>query len=1053
MIQGQTEKSNFPIILLIFDILRNILLQIIVFAGTILAFHQAAFTQDNFLFERINIEDGLSNNSINGILQTIDGFLWIATKDGLNRFDGHEFKVFKNSSTDSTSLPENYVMSLLESHSGILYVGTWGGGLCKYDPINECFIQIRQKGYNDNFIQCLFEDHLHNIWFGTTEGGLFVLNPSNGAIANYSKNNTINHIPSNNITSISEDNSCQIWFGTWDAGLIHFNPEKGGFQQLLHDPKNKNTISNNGVWNISNESGNGMILSTFSGIDQINPKTHAIIHNPGFNDTLTSLGPIAIRQTIRDKKGRLWIGSYDYYGLFLIASDESGVVENYRFTNEDYNNQSISIDRIRWIYEDKKSNIWIGTENGLNKLPVRQQFRQFRHLPVRTNSLGGKVVSSILQTKERMLWVGYGGDGFDRIDLQTDLIKHFTFEPTKKNTLSDNDVTYIYESKDGYLWICTMYGGLNQFDPVSEKFIHYSSSPVNSESISLNWVNQVMETSKGVFLVGTNSGLDVLNRGTGKFSRFLPALKEGQKSLPPTISVNALLEDSHQNIWIGTWLDGVYYYNYSERTLTHYLQNKNDPNSISSNKITCIYEDINQDVWFGTHSGGLNKFDSKTGGFKSYTTENGLPNDVVFGIQEDSKANLWISTMKGLVKFNPSEGLIRVYDHYDGLVNNQFNWRACCQNNDGLMYFGGIDGFVSFHPDSIKIDTVAPQVAITSFNIFYRKTALYKSFPASKIIELNHSQNFFSIGFTALDMAPNQKHSYAYKLEGIDPDWVYCGTRTSSFYTDLRHGSFNFQIKASNSDNVWSKPVSLSITILPAWWNTLFIKILGLLTIFGIGILVTRIRFWHLLDIERIRLNIASDLHDEMGSNLSSISVDSQQLMRTKGIDNKSYELASDIYKTTNETIDSIRDIIWFINPKNDGGENTIFKMKEKAASLLVGINWSFEVSDDFQFGIIKLETRRNIFLIYKEALTNIARHSKATSCSIELYKQQNRMCLKICDNGKGFDLTETPKHDGLENIYYRAKKIHAQLDLSSEKDRGTCLILQFSIKDKLTFE
>jgi len=151
-------------------------------------------------------------------------------------------------------------------------------------------------------------------------------------------------------------------------------------------------------------------------------------------------------------------------------------------------------------------------------------------------------------------------------------------------------------------------------------------------------------------------------------------------------------------------------------------------------------------------------------------------------------------------------------------------------------------------------------------------------------------------------MAPNQKHSYAYKLEGIDPDWVYCGTRTSSFYTDLRHGSFNFQIKASNSDNVWSKPVSLSITILPAWWNTLFIKILGLLTIFGIGILVTRIRFWHLLDIERIRLNIASDLHDEMGSNLSSISVDSQQLMRTKGIDNKSYELASDIYKTTNET-------------------------------------------------------------------------------------------------------------------------------------------------------
>jgi len=1048
MIQGQKENSNLSIIFLAtLNRFINSSLKIIVAFIIILASHQIAFTQDTYLFERITIENGLSNNSINSILQTSDGFLWIATKDGLNRFDGHEFKVFKNSSGNSTSLPENYVMSLLESQNGILYVGTWGGGLCKYDPINEKFIQIRPKGFKDNFIQCLFEDHNKNIWFGTTEGGLFILKPGSGQIKNFSRNkNSENNFPSNNITCISEDNSNQIWFGTWDAGLIHFNPEKGNFQQLLHDPKNKNTISSNGVWNISKDLNNCLLLSTFSGVDKLNPKTNEIIHNPGFNETLTNLGPIAIRQTMKDKKGRIWIGSYDYYGLFLITSDENGVVQNYRFTNEDYNNHSISIDRIRWLYEDKKSNIWIGTENGLNKLPVSQQFRQFRHLPVRENNLGGKVVSSILQTKGKVLWVGYGGAGFDKIDLQTDHITHFTVDRSKSNTLSDNDVTYIYESKDGKLWICTMYGGLNQFDPVSEKFIVYSSNPADSESISLNWVNQVIETSKGVFLVGTNSGLDVLNRETGKFSRFLPKIKEGQKNLPSTIPVNALFEDSRENIWIGTWLDGVYYYNSSEKTLTQYLHNKDNPNSISSNKITSIYEDPNRDVWFGTHSGGLNKFDFKTHNFTSYTTKDGLPNDVVFGVLEDSKSNLWISTMKGLAKFNPKKGLIRVYDHYDGLVNNQFNWRASYKSKDGLMYFGGIDGFESFHPDSIKIDTIPPQVAITSFNVFYRKSALYQSLPASKKIVLNHSQNFFSIEFTALDMAPDQKHNYAYRLEGIDPDWVYCGTRRSAFYTDLRHGSFRFQIKASNSDDVWSQPVSLSVSILPAWWNTLGMRILGLLTIFGIGILVTRIRFWHLLDIERIRLNIASDLHDEMGSNLSSISVDSQQLMRTKEMDNKSYELASDIYKTTNETIDSIRDIIWFINPKNDGGENTIFKMKEKASVLLAGIEWFFEVSDDFHLGSIKLETRRNIFLIYKEALTNIVRHSKATSCSIKLYKQQNKMCLRICDNGKGFDLTETPRHDGLENIYYRAKKIHAQLDLSSEKDQGTCLILQFSI-------
>ncbi len=402
--------------------------------------------------------------------------------------------------------------------------------------------------------------------------------------------------------------------------------------------------------------------------------------------------------------------------------------------------------------------------------------------------------------------------------------------------------------------------------------------------------------------------------------------------------------------------------------------------------------------------------------------------------------------MNGLVRFNPSTGIIRVYDRLDGLVHNQFNWRASFTNQEGYMFFGGINGFVAFHPDSVKIDTSPPLVAITSFNVFNRKTALNQSLPANREVELKHDQNFFSIGFTALDMAPNEKHKYAYMLEGIDPDWVYSGTRTTAFYTDLRHGTFRFLFRACNADDVWSEPAPLSITILPAWWNKWWMKLFGLLAIFGVGILVTRIRFWHLLEIERIRLSIASDLHDEMGSNLSSISVDSQQLMRNKRIDNEGYELASDIYKTTNETIDSIRDIIWFINPKNDGGENTLFKMKEKAATLLAGRKWTFNVSDDLRLDTIKLEVRRNIFLIYKEILTNVVRHSNAVKCDISLKRQMNKLILSISDDGQGFSTSGEKKHGGLENIYYRAKKIHARIDLTSEKGKGTRMILELPV-------
>ncbi len=1008
---------------------------------------EPARSQENFLFERINMEDGLSNNSINCILQTRDGFLWVATKDGLNRYDGQGFKVYKYRFADPKSLPENYVMSLFESSSGTLWVGTWGAGLCRYDAATGQFFPYRLAGSSDNYIQCLFEDHDKNIWFGTTEGGLFKLRLPSGEITNFSSVPGLDNFPSNNITSIAEDSSNQLWIGTWDSGLVKFDPASGNFARFTHNPTNDETIASNGVWNVMIDSDEKILLSTFSGIDCLNPKNGRVIHNPEIPQNFRGPLSTAIRQTVRDRKGRLWIGTYDYNGLFLSVIDGAGQQKFFRFINEDDNQQSISIDRIRWIFEDLKGNIWIGTENGLNKLPVHQPFKQYRYLPRRPESLGGRVVCSILEDQDNCLWVGYGGGGFDKIDPNRNQITNFKHELASRNSLSDNDVNFIYQSSDRKIWVCTTNGGLNQFDPVSGSFKIFKTDEGNPNSIPSNWVQQVLETSGNIFLVATNSGLEVYDSDSETFSPFIPEIHNGGIILPAAVSVNALFEDSRGNIWIGTWLDGIYCYTPQSKMLIHYLHLKNDPNSIGSNKITTIFEDSRGSIWFGTHSGGLNRFSIETGKFKQYNTENGFPNDVVFGILEDSKAYLWISTLNGLVKFHPETGVVRVYDILDGLVDNQFNWRASFKNKEGAMYFGGINGFVFFHPDSIKVDTVPPLVALTTFNIFPRKATAHQKLPVNNEIILRHNQNFFSIEFTALDMAPNQKHKYAYMLEGIDPDWVYSGERTTAFYTDLRHGSFRFLTKASNADDVWSNPASLSVIILPAWWNTWWIKVLGVLAVFGVGLFVARIRFWYLLELERIRLNIASDLHDEMGSNLSSISVDSQQLMRSRVLDKKSLDLASDIYKTTNETIDSIRDIIWFISPKNDKGENTVFKMKEKASSLLAGLNWSFDAAEDIRLDNINLETRRNLFLIYKESLTNVVRHSEATECSIKLYVQKGKLHMSICDNGKGFDLQGTQKLGGLGNIYHRAKKINAGIDLVSQVGNGTCLNLDLPFK------
>lgn len=1016
-------------------------------ALVLLSLFSSLKAQDNYLFERIFINEGLSNNSINAVLQTRDGFLWIATKDGLNRYDGQNFKVFKKIFADSTSLPENYVMSLLECSNGILWVGTWGGGLQKFDRISESFIPCRLPGSKDGFIQCIYEDRYHNIWFGTTEGGLFRLFPEEGRIETYSGSLAGGEeFPSRNITSITEGPDHSLWVGTWDAGLIQLDISKGTFRQFVHDPGDTCSIADNGVWDIRVEPGHKLLLSTFSGLDRFDLSTGRASHGPGIEKRYADPLSSAIRQTLTDSKGRLWIGTYNYEGLFLVSRDDRGVPVNTRYIREDDNDNSISIDRVRCIYEDMKGNIWIGTENGLNKMSARKSFRQYRNQPLRPNSLGGHVVSSLLKGSDHCLWVGYGGGGFDRIDPVTGRMTHYRHDPSNPNSLSDNDVISLYESAGGYLWIATMHGGLNRFDPVTEEFRHYRADPGDAGAIRSDWVLQVMETSDGLFMVGTNSGLDIYDRNSEIFSRYEPEISEGVPSLPEESSVNVLFEDSRKRIWIGTWLDGAFCYDPQHRKLEQYIPEDRDPYSISSDKISVIFEDRNG-IWIGTHSGGLNRLDIENGRFYHYSTQSGLPNDVVFGIQGNHGTNLWVSTMKGLVRMDIETGSIRVYDELDGLVDNQFNWRASYKDGQGRVYFGGINGFVAFHPDSISVDTVPPLMAITYLNVFNRETNEQESLPCTREIVLEHDQNFFSIDFTALDMSPGQKHQYAYMLEGIDHDWVYSGTRNTAFYTDLRHGSFQFLARASNADHTWSEPVELSITVLPAWWNTTWIRIAGLFAIFGIGILVARLRFWHLLEIERIRLNIASDLHDEMGSNLSSISVDSQQLMQHYMKDRRAYQLSTDIYRTTNETIDSIRDIIWFINPKNDGGENMLFKMREKASIMLAGMKWTFHVSEGLNMDAVKLGVRRNIFLIYKETINNILRHADAKSCMIHLIRNASSLEMKICDDGKGFNMEKERYSGGLANLHYRAKKIGAHIEITSEMGQGTCVVLKLPIK------
>jgi len=555
-------------------------------------------------------------------------------------------------------------------------------------------------------------------------------------------------------------------------------------------------------------------------LDRLDIRGQVFENFPDIPPSQRSILATAIRCTFIDKQKRIWIGTYDYQGLFCLEKDGDDPKKLRRYVREDDNPSSLIGNRIRCIYQDMRNNIWIGTEDGLHKIPYTQPFRQYRHLPLRETSLGGRVVSSIYEGDKNTLWVGYGGGGFDQIDLKKNKIKHHRSNPSHSETLNDNDIVTIYEDRKGILWIGTYTGGLNRFNPITGKYKYYKYNSSEPGYIRSNWIQQILETKSGHFLVGTNASLEIFDRHSETFMPYTSFLNVDAKVLQENIQTNILFEDSEGNLWIGTWLDGLFCYKPSQKKFYHYMPDALNPNTISSTKITCIFEDSKRYIWIGTHSGGLNKLDKKSETFKKYTTRNGLPNDVIFGIQEDSKGNLWLSTMNGLAKFDPNTETFRTYDEADGLIHNQFNWRASYKNKNGIMYFGGINGFVSFHPDSIRIDTIPPPVAITSFKIFNKEIMVYHSLNSPSEIILPHNQNFFTIEFAALDLEPKHKHHFAYILEDIDPKWVYSKSETKASYTDIRAGSYTFKIKASNADQIWSEPLALSIIVLPPWWLT-----------------------------------------------------------------------------------------------------------------------------------------------------------------------------------------------------------------------------------------
>ncbi len=746
-------------------------------------------------FHRITMQQGLSQSAVTCIFQDSQGFMWLGTQDGLNRYDGYSFNIYKNRVGDSASLSDNFILSIYEDEQNVLWFGTLNNPniLNRFDRLTEGFTYVPADSVDlsrarVSSVFTTYRDPKGFLWTGSRGGGLTRLNTTTGEKKTF-KNDPKNpgSLSDDRVYSVYGDRSGTIWVGT-RGGLDKFDPGTESFVHYRHDPKNPNSISDNWVWPI-----------------------------------------------LEDRYGNLWIGTGR--GGLNHFNRKTGVFT--RYLHDATDPLSISDNYIFSIYESRSGLIWVGTNgDGVNTFhPGLGGFVTYSHTPEKANSLSDNTVRALHVDRQGTVWIGTA-EGLDRFDENQKTFTHF-----KRGSPAGRGPTDIpnalLEDRSGTLWVGTLSSGLDRFDQSTGRFINYKTDPSRPGSLSDNAIYALLEDRAGTLWVGTyNGGLNRLDRSSGKFTAYMP-----DTTNPAGISergVWALCEDRDGYIWVGTYKGGL---NRLDPKTGHFTVFKNDPanrQSISDNNITCILEDRNRTLWVGT-TNGLNSFKRSDGTFKQYLEEDGLPNRVVLGIVEDGAGNIWISTNHGLSRFNPKTGQFRNFDANDGLQGHEFNQNAYARNSvTGMLYFGGGKGFNAFHPDSIRENPYVPPIVFSAMRRYNTDDAEGKPIdePGMSVrqdLTLTYKDNIVTFEFAALSYYISSKNTYSYKLENFSDNWIQLGRERYATFTNLDPGEYVLRVRGANNDGVWNMDgSSIKFVVTPPWWKTRWAYAAYVLIFFGI---------------------------------------------------------------------------------------------------------------------------------------------------------------------------------------------------------------------------
>ena len=773
-------------------------------------------------FDRLSLDEGLSQATITCILQDRTGFLWLGTQDGLNRYDGHEFHVYQRRQGDPTTLSHDSVLALAEDPSGDLWIATNGGGLNRWRRGDGNFERFRHDPEDPSSlagdrVRSLLVDQRGDLWVGTFESGLGLLDKDTGTFRNFRHDpEDPESLSDDRVESLFQDRAGRIWIGTLRGlDLLEAAPLPGRAPRLRHfrhQPRDPTTLSEDRVRSILEDDSGALWIGTYGGLDRLDPTTGTFRH---FR-RLGGSGPDRVRALWQDADQRLWIGTDN--GL-VMKSPKADTFR--RFRHDPTDSESLSGDRVMSIFQDRSGVLWVGTQGGgLSKWhPNTWSFAHYKRTPSAKAGLSSNAVLSFSEDPDGSLWIGTAGGGLNRLDRATGEFSHLRHDPGDPESLADDRVTALEHRRGGGLWIGTLSGGLDLLEPGRAGLRHHRHDPADPASLANDGVVALHEDSRGDLWIGTyGGGLNRLPAGSGRFERFRHRPKD-----PDSLSndrVTSIAEAPTGHLWIGTDGGGLNLLDPSTGRFRHFRHREDDLESLSSDQISALHQDA-AGLWVGTQGGGLDHlvFESPrlaAVSIEHFSEAQGLPNDFVWGIQPGCSNDLWISTNRGLARLDLATGAIESFDRSHGLQSNEFNLGAHYRSPAGELFFGGVNGFNAFFPDRILRNTAAPPVVITSYLV----SGIEHEMSGLEELRLTHDQRAFSVEFAALDFTAPERNRYAYRLDDFD-DWVDLGNFRRVSFTHLDPGRYRLDVRGSNNDGVWNEEgASLSIWIAPPPWRT-----------------------------------------------------------------------------------------------------------------------------------------------------------------------------------------------------------------------------------------